>query len=147
MQSNNTENEKLNTAINQFNQLIDELNNRELNPEVIENIHNEIAQINSATGTDKELKKSVQKAQTRILWLIESRLKLVPKNKYRNTWMVLGMTVFGVPLGVAFGFGTSNMGLLGIGLPIGMAIGLAVGSGMDQKAFKEGRQLAINLKY
>jgi hypothetical protein len=32
-------------------------------------------------------------------------------------------------------------------LPIGMGIGFAVGSSLDQKALKEGRQLDFEVKY
>lgn len=79
---------------------------------------------------------------SKILKLLEKELKLVPKSHYRNQWMVLGMSAFGLPIGVAFGISIGNLGLLGLGLPIGMAIGIAVGTGMDEKARKEGRQLS-----
>jgi hypothetical protein len=39
------------------------------------------------------------------------------------------------------------LGFIGIGLPIGMAIGMIVGTNMDKKAFTEGRQLDVVLKY
>jgi hypothetical protein len=61
--------------------------------------------------------------------------------------MAIGMSAFGIPLGVAFGTSLGNMGLLGIGIPIGMVIGMAIGSGMDKKAFEEGRQLDLEMKY
>ncbi|MBT8222071.1 MAG: hypothetical protein KJN96_02760 [Eudoraea sp.] len=59
--------------------------------------------------------------------------------------MALGMAVFGVPMGVAFGAALDNMAFLGIGIPIGMAIGIAIGTAMDEQAKKEGRQLDIDL--
>ena len=59
--------------------------------------------------------------------------------------MVLGMSSFGLPLGVAFGASLSNMGLLGVGLPIGMVIGIAVGLKKDNQAAKEGRQLKYSI--
>jgi drug/metabolite transporter (DMT)-like permease len=71
----------------------------------------------------------------------------VTKNHYRNTWLALGMGVFGIPLGVTFGVSLGNMGLLGIGLPIGIVVGLAVGSVLDKKAFEAGRQLDLEIKY
>ena len=60
--------------------------------------------------------------------------------------MVLGMSSFGLPMGVAFGLALGNIGLMGLGLPIGMGIGLAVGTNMDKKALAEGRQLAFEAK-
>jgi hypothetical protein len=60
--------------------------------------------------------------------------------------MAIGMSAFGIPLGVAFGASLGNMGLLGIGIPIGMVFGMAIGSGMDKKAIQEGRQLDLEMK-
>lgn len=57
------------------------------------------------------------------------------------------MSAFGIPMGVAFGLSIGNLGMLGIGLPIGMGIGVAAGTVMDNKAFKEGRQLDFENDY
>jgi hypothetical protein len=57
------------------------------------------------------------------------------------------MAAFGIPIGVAFGASLGSMAFLAIGIPIGMVIGLAIGSGMDKKAFEEGRQIDLELKY
>jgi hypothetical protein len=89
----------------------------------------------------------IKQKQTKIIKLLEKELKIVPKNYYRNIWLAVGMSVFGLPIGVAFGVSIGNMGLLAIGLPIGMAIGTLVGSRMDKKAFEENRQLDIEIKY
>jgi hypothetical protein len=59
--------------------------------------------------------------------------------------MVVGMSVFGLPLGVAVGVSIGQMGFLAIGLPVGMGIGIALGSYLDNKAKKEGRQLDVEL--
>ena len=95
----------------------------------------------------KELRKQIKNTQSGIIKLIEKEHKLVTKNHYRNTWLVVGMAVFGIPLGVAFGASLGNMAFLGIGLPIGMAIGSAVGTAMDKKAFEEGRQIDLEIKH
>ncbi len=78
---------------------------------------------------------------------MEKELKIVPRNYYRTTWMVIGMAAFGIPMGAAFGASLGNMAFIGIGLPIGMAIGISVGMGMDKKALKEGRQLDLEIKH
>lgn len=124
-----------------------ELKNRELPEKIVNSINTEIDQIYSFSGTEKELIKQIRKTQSTILTLIEKELNLVTKNHYRNTWLAVGMAAFGIPLGTAFGIINGNMGLLGLGLPIGMAIGVAVGSGMDKKAFEDGRQLDLEIKY
>jgi len=100
-----------------------------------------IGGINDFSGPDPELLKVMKAGQAAILKLLEKELKIVPQNHYQTLWMVLGMSAFGLPLGVAFGAALGNMAFLGIGLPIGMAIGIAVGTGMDTKAKNEERQL------
>lgn len=89
------------------------------------------------------LLQSIKKAQTEILKLLEKEEKIVPVNHYRKLWMIMGMSTFGLPIGVAFGLSMGNLGMLGIGLPIGMAIGISVGSSMDKKAKSQGRQLTF----
>jgi len=42
---------------------------------------------------------------------------------------------------------TCHLVILGIGFPIGLALGMAVGTGMDKKAFEEGRQIDLEIKY
>jgi hypothetical protein len=138
---------KLYASYNQFDKLLMELRRKELTTETVNSINDGIAQVNSVTGSEKELRKQIKNTQSRILKLIEKEHKLVLKNHYRNTWLALGMAVFGMPLGAAFGASLGNMAFLGIGLPIGMAIGSAVGTAMDKKAFEEGRQIDLEIKH
>lgn len=141
------QNKKLNIAYAQFDKLLTELKKKELTEKILKSINNEIDQINSVPESEEELRKQIKKAQSLILKLIEKEHKIVTKNHYRNTWMAVGMAAFGIPLGVALGMSLENMAFLGIGLPIGMVIGMAVGSGMDKKAFEEGRQIDVEIKY
>jgi len=138
---------KLNEIYAQFIKLLSELEKRELPDEIVISINKDIDEINSNTYIGKELRKQIKQRLQRIIKQLEKDLKLVPKNYYRNLWMMLGMAVFGIPMGVAFGTSLGNMGFLGIGLPIGLGVGLAFGDGMDKKAFKEGRQLDMEIKY
>jgi len=58
------------------------------------------------------------------------------------------MSAFGVPIGVILELLIkSNVGFIAIGILIGMGIGMLLGSSMDKKAFKEGRQLDLKIKY
>lgn len=139
------QNKRLNSEYAQFSEFINHLNKKELPNEIISSINRDIEAINTFTDSEKELRKLICKTQSRIINLLEKELKLVTKNHYRNTWLALGMAVFGVPFGVVFGTSMGNMGLLGIGLPIGMLVGMALGSHMDKKAFEEGRQLDIEM--
>ena len=137
---------KLNAAFSQFRHLLEELNKKELTPQIIETINQNVEGLNSTSLMGNDLKKFLGKKQSKIVTLVEKELKIVPINYYRNMWLPLGMSSFGIPIGVAFGLSLGNIALLGVGLPIGMAIGMGVGSKMDKKAFKEGRQLDIELK-
>ncbi len=130
---------------NQLDQLIAELSNRTLTDEVISAINLNIDAINNCSESAKKLKKQMRKSLSSILKLLEKELKLVTKNHYRNTWMVIGMSAFGIPIGAAFGATSGNMGFLGLGLPIGMVIGLAIGTQMDKKAFDSGKQIDLEI--
>ncbi|MGB5320945.1 hypothetical protein [Lutimonas sp.] len=140
------ENERLVKAFNQLDKVLTELREKQVPDEVISSINNAVDETNNFKGSEKELKKQIRKAQSGIIKLIEKKLKMVPKNHYRNLWLVLGMSAFGLPIGVALGASQGNNGMLGAGLPIGMVIGIAVGTGLDRKAFKEGRQLDLEIK-
>lgn len=138
--------DKLTKIYTQFIGLHSELRKRELPENIVISVNLCVDKINSSTLTGKQLTKLIKQEQNSILIQIEKELKVVPKNYYRNLWVVLGMTAFGLPIGVSFGLSLGNIGLLGLGFPIGMAIGLAVGSNLDKKALNEGRQLNIEFK-
>jgi len=129
-----------------FKTFLKEINEKNLPDETVRTINQKIEELNAVPVSGNSFKRPLLKKQQQITKLLEQGYKIVPKNYYRNLWLVLGMSVFGIPIGAAYGASMGNMGLLSIGLPIGMAIGIAVGSGMDKKAFKDGRQLNVELK-
>ncbi len=137
---------KTKDSYNQFERLILEIRKKKLPEEIAFVINRHITQLNSVEDTGKTLRNEIRKEQSKIVGLLAQKLKIVPINYFRKTWFVLGMTVFGIPIGAAFGLSLNNMAFLGIGLPIGMSIGLAIGARMDNKAKEEGRQLDIELK-
>jgi len=130
----------------QFEKLLTELRKRVLPVGIVVSINRDIEDLNTISGSENELRKLIRKKQTRIINLLEKELKLVPKNYYRKLWLVIGMAGFGIPIGVAFGSIQGHAANYGVGFPIGLAIGIAVGTGMDKKAFKEGRQLDLEIK-
>ncbi|MEE1885312.1 hypothetical protein [Pedobacter flavus] len=138
--------DKLNKAYSQFGELLNELKSKELNHDVYNLINDSVDVLNSSNLNGVQLIKLLKQKQTAILKQVEKTHKIVPINYYRTLWMVLGMTAFGLPLGVAFGLSVGNIGLLAIGLPIGMGIGVVVGMSMDKRALEEGRQLNIEIK-
>ena len=136
---------KLEKRYQKFQTLISEIQNREIPETVSMGINEKIEALNQVSGTDHNFSTKLRKTQSSIVNILLKEVKIVPKNYYRNLWLGLGMAVFGVPLGVAFGAALDNMAFLGIGLPMGMAIGIAVGTAMDEQAKKEGRQLDVEL--
>lgn len=136
-------NPTLKEATQKLNRLIIDLQKRSLPADLIQTINSKIEGINTSTLLGKPLEKLVSTTLSELLKLLEKELKLVPKYHFRNQWMVLGMSSFGLPLGVVFGMSIGNIALLGVGLPIGMAIGIAVGTALDEKVKKEGRQLNL----
>ena len=136
---------KLQKVYTQFEKLIDELRIIVLPEKITVFINASIDELNLISN--EKLRSQTKKKQSKIITLIEKELKIVPINHYRNTWMAIGMSAFGVPLGVALGASLGNMGFIAIGLPIGMAIGLSVGTSMDKKAQEEGRQLNMEVKF
>ncbi len=121
--------------------ILKELQERELSDSVIASINAQVDEVNAFSTSSLGLSTLITKKQAKILNILLKEYKIVPKGYYRNLWMVLGMSAFGVPFGVIFGLSLDNMAFLGIGMPIGMALGMSMGIAMDQKAFKDNRQL------
>jgi hypothetical protein len=144
----NIENDKkLFANYNNFEALVAELEKKEIPVEIKNFINDEIEAINSFSGSAIELSKRIKKTQSVIIKRLEKDLKLVPKNYYRSIWLALGMSAFGIPIGLGIGLSLGNLAFLGIGLPIGMGIGVAVGTMMDKKAMDTGKQLDFEMKY
>lgn len=141
-----TNDDKLNRVYSQFVELLSELKKKQLSQNICKLINESIDSLNSSTLNGNLLTRFIKQKQSAILKQVEKEHKIVPKNYYRNLWMIIGMSAFGIPMGVAFGLSIGNLGMIGIGMPIGMAIGIGVGSSMDKKASNEGRQLHIEIK-
>ncbi len=91
---------KLKEIYFKFNELIDELNLKEFLVNTINSINLYIEELNSALPNMKGVRGHLLKKQTKILRLIEKEHKIVAKNYYRNLWMALGMSTFGVAYGL-----------------------------------------------
>jgi hypothetical protein len=139
-------NHTINQAYEEFKKLITELNNKPLNEQVVQFINNCVDEINLSTLPETKFIKFVLEKQAAIVKQLEKEHKIVCKNHYRNTWGLLGITIFGIPIGVIIGFSNNNMGLLGLGFPLGIFIGSIIGNRLDKKAFKEGRQISTNIR-
>lgn len=126
--------------------LITALEEKELSDEFVNATNQDIDALNQFHDQDSTLRKKIRKTISSISGRALKMLKYSPRNHYRTQWLAIGMSAFGLPMGVAFSAALDNYGFIGIGLPIGMAIGMALGAGMDQKAQQEGRQLDLDLE-
>ena len=138
--------EKLKKRVHKLQQAMDELNKKELPDAMVQEFNQRIETLNQMQVDEKKLRKKIGRVQHDIVTQVAKKLKIVPKNYYRNLWLAIGMSAFGIPMGVSFGASLDNMAFIGIGLPIGMAIGIAIGAGMDKKAKEEGRQLNLEIE-
>lgn len=136
--------EKLQSDYRRLVAILQALADRDGPEEVAGRINSEVERVNAVSGSTKEIRSGVRAAYTTIVQIAEKELNLVPRDHYRTLWTGLGLAVFGIPLGAAFGVALGNMALLGAGLPIGLAIGVGVGTNLDRKAAAEGRQLDID---
>ncbi|HZV44488.1 MAG TPA: hypothetical protein VFF90_08415 [Saprospiraceae bacterium] len=136
---------RLGKAYSNFEQLIEELGKRDIPQAILSSINQHIDVINSLSGSDNAFRKELRKRQSTILRHVGKELNLVPRHHYRRVWLVIGMTAFGLPLGLVFGAGLDNMALMTIGLPIGMILGIVIGSIIDKKVMQEGKQLDIEI--
>lgn len=131
-------------TINSLNELITEINTKEVSKNISDKINEIIKQINDETD-EKAFLIKLQEGKNNIIKIVIDELKWIPKNYYRKTMLPIGMVSIGLPIGVCFGLLLDNMGLMGIGLPIGIAIGTLLGSIKDKKALEENRQLETEI--
>ncbi|MES2478890.1 MAG: hypothetical protein V4561_07375 [Bacteroidota bacterium] len=138
---------KLSERYQTFNQLTRELEQKEVPEKIIAEINKGIEQQNNMEGNNRILLKSYRALQKRTVKLLEKELQLVTLHHYRTMWTLLGMSTLGIPLGLVYANIIDNMAMMSIGIPIGMGIGAYIGSQKDKKAFENGKQLNVQLKY
>ena len=123
--------------------LIDALNERDLPNDFLESAADILTPEPVSATNSPDLDKAIKAKRVQLLRLAQVKMNLSAPGHFRSQWTALGMTVFGVPIGLALSTATGNFGLLAVGLPIGLSMGIAIGSSMDTKAKQENRQLAI----
>ncbi len=131
-------NKKYVNASSKIQDLIIALNKKEIPTDFISTINKDIKTLNLFFGTDKQVIKLTKKTTSKILKFVDSKLKLVSKNHHRNIGLVMGM-LFGPIVTLPFdGFGYSGLGMI-----LGLVVGIGIGTKLDEKAAKEGKQLDI----
>ena len=146
---------KLAKAYARFEQLISEIQHKDLPQELAEKINRETRELNTFEGSSKELRKHIEKAKDRIVVLLKNTLGIVPSGYYKAYWMSMGVFV-GFMIGALIGFLTgditdmdslidsiTDLDSVGIGLPLGVLPAYIYGHFADKKAYKEGRELNV----
>lgn len=143
--SNISTDKNLSYIFTQFSALLDDVRKRDLAENIVLQINLAIDKINNSILEGKKLARFIELEQASILDNIEEEIGLVPKNHYRNHWISRGSMMFGIPIGILLGLSFGNKVLFGIGLPIGMILGVAYGIKLDKDAFKENKQLKVEV--
>lgn len=132
---------KVKQAYESYEKLILAIEEKNIPEKIKTIIEKEIDELNHFEGNNSELFIKIKKSQITILSILHSELKIVAKNHHRNYWLVMGFTVLGIPLGIAFSYLLDNYGYIGVGLAGGIPVGMLLGKALDKKAAMEGRQL------
>lgn len=130
-------------TFNKFNQLLKDLSQKKLSVATINKINTMVYDLNHSLAKQRVYHENLRKAYSDIIKILRKEEKIVQKDYYRNQWLALGMSTFGIPIGVVFGLVFGNMAYIGAGLPIGMAVGLAIGINLDKKARNDNKQLNL----
>tara|TARA_R100000935_G_C2831853_1_gene165545 strand:+ start:64 stop:525 length:462 start_codon:yes stop_codon:yes gene_type:complete len=126
-------------------QLVQELQNRELPPEVVVELNDEIVRLNEVLDQHLKLHFYTRLVKNKVLKTLINDLEIVPKNYYRNLWLAIGMSVIGLPLGIILSTILGSISFVALGLPIGLTIGVFIGTEMDKKALENNKQLEIEM--
>lgn len=102
-----------------------------------------LQRIPHALQLEKPSLKQLRSIKADIIRVFQKEYGMTTPNYYQTQWMVLGMTVFGMPFGIVFSTALGNFAFIGLGLPIGMSVGIAIGNAKDKKAKEEGKVINI----
>ncbi len=134
---------KLAKRIDKYKTLLSALEKKEITVEVENSINDLTESINKLDLNNKKSSMEVTKFYHKALSIVEKELGYIPPKRNMVKWMIIGMTIFGVPLGVAIGAAIDNMAFLGAFIGVGLAIGVGIGANLDKKAEEEGKVLNI----
>jgi ABC-type phosphate/phosphonate transport system permease subunit len=127
--------EKVRNALNDLVDIFMELDRRQLATEGISDI---LKRLKGILIAESLYLKQIVRLKTDLLSVLRKQYGLVTPKYYQTLWMVLGMTMFGIPFGTIFSTILGNFAFSGIGLAFGLPIGLAIGIAKDKKAEEEG---------
>ena len=135
-----------NEELQELQALLQEISFRDLPEDSVLVINRNTADIQTFEGSSEEEVKKAKTVKNEILKLLREKHYLVPEKYYTNLWMPLGMSAFGLPIGVVLFAFTDNPAFIATGLPLGLGMGGLYGAQLDKKAEAEGKVLRFQKK-
>ena len=136
--------DKLILAYQRLENLLHIAESKTLSEIAIQKINTKLELLNTTTKINDALYRLANLIENEIITILEEDLKIVPIGYYSKKWIAIGMSAFGIPLGLIIGLLSKNMGMLAVGLPIGLGIGTIIGKTKDARAASLGLQYNIN---
>lgn len=127
-------------AFQKFTKLLHALEKFKVSDNTNEKVNTRILFLNQLENPKKS---DYQKAHEHVKHTVAKNDKLYTENYHQHNWLAIGMGAFGLPIGLAFSAASGNYGFVGLGLPIGLSIGIALGTHLDKKAAKAGKQIKL----
>ncbi|WP_442264973.1 hypothetical protein ACSIGC_11530 [Tenacibaculum sp. ZS6-P6] len=142
-----TQKETTKKAFSNLEKTLVALRRLNLSEDSVIKINDKIQEINSFNeDSERKFRRKILIQKSNIINLMVKTEGLIPEKHYQNQWFVLGMTTFGIPIGLVFSMAIGSTAFLGLGFPLGMLIGSMIGKQKDEKAKKEGKQISLSFE-
>ncbi|SDS46735.1 hypothetical protein SAMN04487764_2285 [Gillisia sp. Hel1_33_143] len=131
---------ELYVSISNLKMLIAEIKSKNIPEEVCYKINYQIDKVNScAIDNSIKIQNLLDMTYHSILHIIKTDLGIIPKNYYRDLYTTLGMTIFGLPLGLLLTATLDNSINLVFGVVFGLIFGVILGTRKDKIAQQENK--------
>ncbi|BDC98783.1 hypothetical protein [Persicobacter psychrovividus] len=134
---------RLKKAYRRIEALLYEIGDKQLSYAFVTEVNRQIAGINNFQENDRLLAAHINQLYEELLTELERDFELVPKNYFQQKWLLYGVSVIGLPIGLIIAIINHIPGNIILGLPIGLLIGLLIGIEKDKNAKRENRQLQV----
>ena len=118
---------------------------KDISDDAVLKINKETTAIGEYEKSGQQLHSCIRTVKNKVLKISTRELGLFPQKYHTKMWLTLGMGIFGLPIGTAFGIALNNIGLLSLGLPVGLALGYALGAYLDRKVQEQGKVLMLDI--
>lgn len=138
-------NQKLNKNYKRFYYLISELHGHDLSQKTLVFVNQQIELVNNTQG-ESLLLRQVQSSKRQILKILEKKYGIVSKGHYQRFWTIIGISIVGIPSGVALGIILNSIEFVPVGWGIAAIICFRTGRYKDGDVSKFGRRLNFRSK-